>query len=320
MRMTLPPNVASRFDANEAVFLTRELESIDPMDYVELHSALMALKLVPQVQNVGPLDLAYTYRMWHTQGAPNVTGPGANDGARITVTRDEVTVPIKEIELEFGWKTDDIKRAASKSIGLDRMTIQMAMTAAARKIDNMVAFGQKGTSIKGLLNNTDVVDTDTPVTKTGGGTVWATTSKPSELLADLKLIVNNARAALLQAAGLDASTPEFSQWVIAVPTFHMGLLDIPRSDVSDTTVLEMAKKSQYVEDIVEWNLLGTADEGDPMIVAFPRNPMCLGAIVPRLWEQRTPQERGHEIFVPAVASCGGTVIRYPVACRYLKDV
>ena len=103
-------------------------------------------------------------------------------------------------------------------------------------------------------------------------------------------------------------------------TYLWGLLDTPRSDNSDTTILEMAKKSQFVEDIVEWNLLDTADGGDPMIVAYPRNAMCLGGVIPREWEQREPQEQGHDINVPAIASCGGTVIRYPIAVRYLKGV
>ncbi len=320
MRFALPQNVAARFDANEAVFLSRELESIDPLDYVELYAGLMARKLIPLVDNVAPLDLAYTYRMWSTQGEAKVAGPGSNDSNRITVVRKEKTLPIKEIPVEFGWPIDDIKRAASKGIKLEAQTIQAAMTVVARKIDRMLAFGETGTDCTGLLNNTAVSSSSTPVTKTPSGTAWTATSKPSELLADLKIVVNDARARLQQAAASYDGMPEFDRWVIAVPTYHMGLLDTPRSDNSDTTILEMAKRSQWVEDIVEWNLLGTADGGNPMIVAFPRNSMCLGGIIPRDWEQRTPQERGHDIVIPAIASCGGTVIRYPVACNYLKSV
>ncbi len=319
-RFVLPSNVSSRFDSNEAIFLTRELENIDLTDYVELFAGLMSRKLIPPVQNLAPLDLAYTYRMWSVQGEARVSGPGSNDSSRITVTRKEKTVPIKEIPVEFGWPVDDIKRAASKNIRLEQNTIQGAMMTVARKIDRMLAFGEPGTDCRGLLNNDDVSDASTPVTKTGSGTAWTPACKPSELLADLKIVVNDARARLLQASASYDGMPEFDKWVIAVPTYHMGLLDTPRSDNSDTTILDMAKRSQYVEDVVEWNLLGTADDGDPMIIAFPRNSMCLGGLIARDWEQRAPQEDGHDIIIPAIASCGGTVIRYPVAVNYLKSV
>lgn len=322
MRTSLPPNIAARFDSSGAVFLQRELENIDLTDYVELFAGLIARALIPPVKNLDPLALAYTYRMWTVQGEAHVAGPGANDANRITVTRKEKTIPIKQIKVEFGWDVDDIKRAAERNIGLEPMTVQGAMTTVARKIDHMLAFGEKGTDCTGLLNNADVDDTTTPTTKTGGGTAWTAAAKKSELLADIKLIVNAAREALKQAslASGGNNIPAFAKWVVAVPTLHYGLLDEPRSDNSDTTVIDMARRSQFIEDVVEWNLLDDADAGDPMIVCYPRNEMCLGAVVPRDWEQRPPQERGDEIIIPAVGSCGGTVIRYPVAVRYLKGV
>lgn len=320
MKIKIPSNVAARFDANETVFLERELMSIDLTDYLELFAGLLSQKLVPRVQNVAPLDLSYAYRMWSVQGVARVRGPGAKTGNRVTVTRKEKIVPIKTIDVEFGWPVDDIKRAAEKGIKLEQTTIQGAMTTVARKIDNMIAFGETGTDCLGLLNNPDVVDTDTAVTKTGGGTAWTAAAKPSELYADLKLIINKTREALKQASASFDGMPAFDRFVIALPTFHYGLVDAPRSDTSDTTVIEMAKKSRFVEDIVEWNLLDEADDGDPMILCYPRNSMCLGSVIPRDWEQRPPQEVGHDINIPAVGSCGGTVLRYPVAVRYLKNV
>lgn len=321
MTYKIPAHIAARFDtSDQIVFLSRELESIDPTDYMELFAGLMARKLIPLQNDVAPLDLAYTYRMWTVQGEAKVGAPGANDDARITVTRKEKSSPIQEIPVSFGWKIDDIKRAASKNIQLEQVTIQGAMTTVARKIDRMLAFGEPNTDCLGLLNNPAVDDTLVAVTKTGGGTAWTEAAKKSELLSDLRNLVNSARIALAQASMSFDGMPAFDRWVIALPTKHYGLLDEPRSDQSDTTVLDMAKRSQFVEDIVEWNLLDTADNGDPMIVAYPRNPMCLGAIIPREWEQRSPQEKGHEIEIPAIASCGGTVIRYPVAVRYLKTV
>lgn len=315
----LPPNVLARFDANEGVFLDNELESVDPTEYMELYAGLMARKLIPLASNVDPYALSYSYSMWSMQGKAKARGPGAKDDTRVTVTRTKKISPIIEIPVSFGWSIDDIKRAAKAGIKLEQATVQAAMSTVARKIDRMLAFGEAGTDATGLLNNPNVLTT-TPVAKTGGGTLWTTAAKKSELLADIKKIVNDARTALQQASNAigGESTPEFDRWVVALPTAYYGLVDEPRSDNVDTTVIEMAKKSQFIEDIVEWNLLDTADDGDPMIVAFPRNEMAVAGIVGREWDQRAPQEQGHEIHVPVMATCGGTVIRYPVAVRYIK--
>ncbi len=317
--MRLPQHIAARFDSNGAIFLERELMSIDPMDYTELTSGLLARKLFPLVENVAPLDTSYNYRMWTTQGQARVRGPGSNTGGKVTVTRKEKISPIETIDVEFGWPIDDIQRAAQKGIKLEQATIQGAMMIVARRIDDMITFGNPGTDCLGMVNNPNVVNS-TPVTKTGGGTAWSEAAKKSELLADLKTIVNDARVRLKQASASYAGMPAFDQWVIALPVFHYGLVDEPRSDQSDTTVIEMAKKSKFVEDIVEWNQLDEADGGDPMILAYPRNGMCLGAIVSREFEQRAPQEVGHDINIPAVASCGGGVMRYPVAVGTMTSV
>jgi hypothetical protein len=318
---TLTPSVAARFDANEAVFLDRELQSIDPTDYLELFAGLRSRLFIPRAENVAPLALSYSYSMWTAHGKARVKGPGSKDGATIKVTRKEKIVPIKDIPVSMQWSVDDIKRAAMAGVKLEQTTIQTAMSAVGRKIDRMLAFGETGTDCTGLLNHPDVDATTVPVTKTGGGTAWTSAAKKSELLADIKAVVNAARERLQQASASFDGMPAFDQWVVGLPTKHYGLADEARSDQSDTTVIEMAKKSQFIEDIVEWNLLDHADAGtNPMIACWPRNPICLGAIIGREWEQRAPQEVGHDIIVPAVASCGGTVIRYPVAVGYLKTV
>lgn len=316
MRM-LPPGVAARFDANEAVFLDRELQSIDPTDYLELFAGLRSRLLIPRQENLEPLALSYSYSMWTAHGKAKVRGPGARDSAAITVTRKEKIVPIKDIPVSMKFGIDDIKRAARAGVKLESTTIQVAMSTVGRKIDRMLAFGETGTDCTGLLNHPDV-STSTMITKTGGGTAWTTAAKKSELLADIKKIVNDAREALQQASTAIEGMPAFDRWVVGLSPAYYGLADEPRSDTTDTTVIEMAKKSEFIEDIVEWNLLSTANAGAPMIVAYPRSSMCLGALIGREWEQRAPQEVEHDIIVPAVASCGGTVIRYTAPIRYMK--
>jgi hypothetical protein len=316
-RFVLPQSLVARFDSNETIFLERELESIDPTDYMELYSGLLARILFPDIPGIGRLDREYTYRMWSAQGKARVKGPGARTSGKVTVTRKEVISPIRDIDVTFGWPIDDIQRAAAKGVRLEPTTVQSAMMIIARRMDEMITFGLTGTDMTGMANNANVL-TSTPVTKTGGGTAWSEVATKAQIYQDLKTIINDVRVALKQAGAVDTTIPAFAKWVIALPTLYYGLADEPRSDQSDTTVLEMAMKSRYIEDIVEWNALDTADSGAyPMVMAWPRNPLFGGAVVAREYEQRNPQEVGHDISIPAIASCGGGVMRYPVAARYM---
>ncbi len=313
-----------RFDSNETIFFSRELETIDPTAYMELYAGLVGRSLVPRVANVDPLDLTYTYRMWKVTGTAKVGGPHANDGGVIGISAVEASTPIKKIPLSYGWGVDEIRQAAKKGVSLDQQTVMAAMSMLARKVDDMIAFGEANTNITGLLNNASVNDSDTPVTKTPSGTVWTDTSTPGQMIADIVNLVSNTRKALKQASNLPGGdgTPAFDRFVIGLPSFHYNrIATTPRSDFSDTTCLTwLLENVKWIESLEEWWKLDTADDGDPMIVCYPRNPMALGALIPREFESLEPQAVGQDIVVPASGTCGGVVIRYAVACRYLKDV
>lgn len=314
----------SRFDANETVFFNRSLETIDPADYMTLFAGLFSRRLIPRVEGLDPYALTYTYRTWEVTGRATIGAPHSNDDGVVGVKASEQSVSIKEIDVSYGWTVNEIKQAAKMGTQLDQLTIQAAMSAVARRIDTILAVGVPGTNITGLLNNANVLSS-TPVAKTGGGTAWSgATVKPSEMIADINKIVNETRAALKQASfapGGDG-TPAFDRFVVALPsTLYALIAATPRSDNSDTTILQyILRNNPWLESIEEWWQLDTADAGNPMIVCYPRNPMAVGAIIPREFESLPPQEVGRDIVIPASGTCGGTIIRYPVAVRYMKTV
>ncbi len=319
-------HLGARFDSNETVFLSRELESIDPTEYMTLYAGLRGRTLIPLATNVDPVSLTYTWRRWEVTGRATIGAPHANDSGIIGVKRTEASTSIKKIPVSYGWSVDEIKQAAKAGVPLDSVTVQAAMSEVARTTDTILAFGVPGTNITGLLNNADVDDSSTPVTKTGGGTAWTDVALPSELLADLNLIIRDTRAALQQASLAPGGngTPAFDRFVILVPQKHYALLLNPRSATSDTSILELAlKNNPHIESIEEWWQMDKADPaagGSPMIACYPRDTMCIGGVIPREFESLDPQPEGHDIVIPASGVCGGTVVRYPVAVRYLKGV
>lgn len=319
--------IAHRFDSNDTIFFARELETIDPVNYQELFAGLRAKVLFPEVEGINPLDLSYTYRMWSIQGRADIGGPNSNDMGTVSVIAKEVTQSIKDIDVEFGWTVKDIQRAARTGTPLDQLTIQAAMSIIARRQETMIAFGESGTNITGMLNNASVSTAIAPVTKTPSGTAWTAATTPAEMLADINNIVNGTRQRLKQASKMPGGdiTPAFDRFVVLLPSYHYGLANsTPRSDNSDTTVLQYAlQNNRFIESIEEWWELDTADASHgngPMFMCYPRNAMWGGWIAPRTWDAQNPQESGKNIIIPASGNCGGGCIRYPVAASYMLQV
>ncbi len=324
IRLNLP-----RLDANETIHLSRELETIDPVNYLALFAGLLGRTFVPEVKNVSPLDNVYTYKMFEVtgRGKTGSSGGKAKNSPIVGVKMTPTSQNIKQIPVSYGWGVREIQQAAKHNIPLDQLTIQAAMSTVARTQDNLIAFGEDGTNIKGLLNHPGVDDT-TPSTKTGAGagTKWIRTVPvdPLEICADIAKLVAETRAALKQASRLPggAAMPAFDKFVILLDSTNYGYIaSTPRSTTSDTTILKwLLLNNPFIESIEEWWQCDEADSGNPLAVCYPRDEMCLGAVVPVEFESLTPQEEGHEIVVPANGSCGGTVIRYTVAVRYMRGI
>ena len=206
---------------------------------------------------------------------------------------------------------------------LDTVTVAAARSMAARAIDNFIALGNAplgGTDITGLYNNAEIAVLS-PQTKTGG-LPWITAGNlPDEVLNDINYVTEELTLGLSQT-----DTPGFNKFTFLIPTAqYTYIATTPRSDLSDTTVLRFAiMNNPWVDSIEPWwqgNLAGTVDdEPGTRLVAYPRNPIAVSALVPQEFRPLAPQERDLEIIVPASASCGGTIWRYPVAGRYMDGI
>lgn len=316
----------TRLDSGDIVFLERELRHIDPGNYMTLFAGLKGRLYIPLIEGISPLMNEYAYKMCTIVGDAKLGASHSNDATTVSVRYDETVSSIRQIPVSMRWSVRELKQSAAFAGGrLQDDTIRAAMSAVERKRDNMLAFGISGTTIGGLLNNANV-STTTPSTKsgTGAGTAWIRTVpvNPDEILADIAKIVSDTRTALKQASLLPNgdSMPAFDKWVLLLDQANYTYISqTPRSTTSDKTILQWAlAQNPWLESIEEWWQCDTAGSGNThRAVLYPRNPMAVGCICPDEWSQEPWQYVGHDIVVPANGSCGGTVIKYPVACRYM---
>lgn len=316
----------NRLDAFDIAFLNRELRHVDPVSYPTLFAGILGRKYIPKIDGVSPLVNEYQYTMATMVGDAKLGAPGASDATRISVSYTPFVSSIKQIPVSLSWTTRELKQSAAFVGGkLQDDTIRAAMSFVERRRDNMLALGVTGTTIGGLLNNASV-NTTTASTKTGtgAGTLWirAVPVVPDEILSDISRMVSACRTQLKQASlapGGD-NLPAFARWVLLLDEANYTYISqTPRSSTSDRTILQWAlTQNPWLESIEEWNQCDTAAAGGNHIgVLYPRDVMCVGCLIPDEWSMENWQYEGHNVVVPANGSCGGTVVKYPVACQYL---
>lgn len=323
------PQASIRLDSAGTAWLERELRHVDPIHYMTLFAGILGRRYVPLIEGVNKLQNEYAYKMATIVGDAKVGAPGANDATVVGVTYQEFVSAIKQIPVTMTWGVRELAQSAQYGGRLQEDTIMAAMGALARKQDNMIAFGMTGTTIKGLLNNS-TVDTTTPSTKTGSGagTAWIRTVPvaPDEILADIAKMVSDTRTALNQATLMPGgeSMPAFPRFNLLLDQANYTYISqTPRSTTSDKTILQWAMtQNPWLNSIEEWFQCDTAGGSSAhRAVLYPASrPDAVGCIVPDDWSMLPWQYEGHNIVVPAGGSCGGTVIKYPVACRYMDAI
>lgn len=318
-----------RLDSAGTAWLERELRKVDPIHFMTLFAGILGRRYVPLIDGVPKLANEYAYRMATIVGDAKVGAPGANDATVVGVTYEDVVSAIKQIPVTMTWGVRELAQSAQYGGQLQEDTITAAMGALARKQDTMIAFGLANTTIKGLLNATGV-NTTTPSTKSGAGagTAWIRTVpvNPDEILADIAKMVADTRFALNQATLMPGgdSMPAFPRFNLLLDQVNYTYISqTPRSTTSDKTILQWAlTQNPWLNSIEEWFQCDTAGASNShRAVLYPASrPDAVGCIIPDDWSMLPWQYVGHNIVVPSGGSCGGTVIKYKVACRYMDAI
>jgi hypothetical protein len=308
-----------RLDAdgiNGSVFLARELESKDPTRYMELYAGLRARRFVPPIAGIAPYDRVYTYSMWGITGEAKFYGQNAKDLPKVGVTRREFSRTIKPLGASFGWTIDDIRAAAAKGVPLDDVTFIAATSSIERMIDRLIAFGDEDSGFTGLVND-ELIETDNTVAAVSNF------ASAANKLDSLNKLVAETRERLKLASEMPGgdALPAFDSFQILLSTkAYAACKQTPATSASNDSILKvfLENNSEWVSGVAEWSALDAADDGKQRGICYPLNPAALGAAIGREFTPEPPQAEGLNINIPCSASCGGTIIRFPVAFSYMR--
>ncbi len=311
----------TRLDASESVFFKRELETIDSKTYDVKFPMLKGRMLLPKVADVAESDAEYTYRQHESFGEAKIIADNADDLPNVDTVGREFTARIKPLGAKFQYNLFEIRAAASKNRPLDQLKARAARRAIEEKIDSLLASGSAAHDMKGFINHADVDATFSASTKAAGGKTWLSGGLPNatarECIDDVNSFVNALWTGLKEAEGIGDRIS-----VVLPSAEYAYIASLPIGDNADKTVLRyLLDNSPFLSEITPWSkLTGAGGGGENRMIAYVKDPMVLGALVPMEYSPQPFQQRGLNFHVPVVASCGGTVIRYPVAVRYGDDL
>lgn len=305
-------NLQLRLDASESVWFNRELEYIDKQVYETIFPDNIGRTLIPTQQGIPDWAKTYTWRMFEKFGQAKIVANMADDIPRADVSGSEATKIIKPVTSSYGYDLFEIKAAAATNTKLDALKAMAARFAIETEVDDILANGDSVHNLSGLLNLASTT-TYTLGTKAAGGKTWAVAT-PDEIADDIAGAINAILDAMKGAGG-----PVFRKFQIVIPTAQYGIIAQKRmGDGSNTTILSfLLNNNPFIDSIESWHHCDAAGAGstDRMAI-YPKNPLVLAGIVPMEYTTMPPEQRNLEYVVNALSTCGGVVVRYPVAVCY----
>lgn len=306
-----------RCDAGETAVVARALEHVEEQITEVIYAELKAATFVPAIGGIDPGASGYTWRQGDVVGEAKRSNGRGMDLPRADAKTEEFFSRIESYGASYGYTIQQLREVALAArrgvdLKLDQTYANAAAQMIARKIDNVIAFGDADSNgaIAGFLNNAQVA-----VQAAAG--VWSGLTA-TQLLAELFAMVNG-----VVVASKEVIVPD----TILLPQVQLNIVSQTMMGVnSDRSVLSVFMQSQRDAgrpvEVAAWPLLETANAArtGPRAVCYKRDASIAGSIVPLPFEAQAPQQQGLEIVVPCEGRCGGAVIKRPMGLVYRDGI
>lgn len=301
-----PPG--QRMDANETMFLARQLEEIRAKSYDIKYAPLDAVSFLPVDTSLSPGAEALTYRQYEMFGMAKIVADYANDFPTANVVAREFTSKIKSLGASYQYSVQEMRAASFAGVPLEQRKANAARRAIDQLHNTLARVGSAANGLLGFLNQSNTTSFSVP--NGAAGTATWVTKTPDEIVADMFDI----------AAGIVTSTKGVEiPDTILLPLAQHALVSTRRmGDGSDTTILEyFLKASPWVKQVLPWHELAGAGTGPTdRMVCYRKDPDALTYVMPVPFEQFAPQEEGMVLKTHVHGRSGGVVVTYPLSISY----
>lgn len=298
-----------RLDADESVFLQRQLDYIKQQTFDIKYAELKSRKLIPVSSEADPGAENIFYRAYDQSGIAKIVANYADDLPVSDVTGKEYSAKVKTLAASYGWNFQEMRAAAYGNVPLEQRRANAARRAIAQLENKIAFFGDTASNLVGLFNTSGVTSVTIPNDGTGSSKLWSSKT-PDQIIRDMNLVANTVVSTSLGVEIPDTMLLPLSQYNYVAST--------ARSANSDTTILNyFLQNNPYIKQ-VEWlnELLGAGAGATDRMYAYRRSPEVLTMEVPSDFEQLDMQFRNLKYVVPCVERFAGVLVYYPLAIAF----
>lgn len=298
-------------DANETAVFARELEHIQAGVIEKKFPALVGAQLVPiQGGAIFPGARSHTYREIETWGEADLLEEFSLDDFPSAEARGtETTGKFRSFGAKYSYSFEELRARPSMSWDPTQKKEQAARRAMEEKLDKLLFDGVTGV-FTGILNDSASQD-DTTSAGTPDFVTGVEATDVATILNTFRTMVNNARIATKGVYN------EFD-FVVSLKISTLLNLWVPATTAGGGTSVGqfLINNVQGVRSITASNRNdGAGASGKDRILAFPRDPEVLDALLPVRFEQFAPQLNGMVFVTPCHGKYGGIRIFQPLAIR-----
>jgi len=300
-------------DADDGIFFERELEHIKAKSYDIKYADLPFRQLFPVSHEAPEGSESITIRSYGRVGTAKIINGYGTDLPRVDIVGKEQSVPVKQVGIEYGYTTKELRssRLVGKSLDARRAA---AATRGGEEEFNRIAFD--GDSEAGLFGifSTDGIPVADVATKAATGTTWAGNATPEEILFDM----NNSVATMVS---LTLMKEKPTRMLLPVSQYQY-IASTARSPNSDTTILQyFLKNNQYINEVMPVNELDGAGVGDvDRMVIYNPDPDNLVFEIPMEQKHLPPQLRALRWDIPCESETGGMNVYYPLSIAFWDGI
>jgi len=307
--------LGSRLDQGESAFFERQLESVESRLYEKKLRELKYRSLIPISNRDGEGAETITYYLYTKIGMAKIIANPSDDLPRSDVFASRFTQKVHVLATSFGYSTQELRAARFAGVALELFKVDASRRSIREKENGITWLGDTNHGIVGLFAHPNIPSVQAPLDGTATTRNWSGKTA-DEIIADVRLLTSGIRQATNGVHEANTMVLPISQYDIIANT--------PRSTISDTTILEFITKpgNSFGLTLVTWlvDILGQGTGATDMAMAYERDPEVLELRIPMEMRTHPPQMKNLEFIIPVEAENGGTVVRYPLACRFLYGI
>lgn len=297
------------FDANESVFLQRQLDFIKTKTYDVKYAALKARQLIPVNSEADPGAEKIFYRSYDQFGIAKIVSNYSDALPRADVKGQEFSANVKTLGASYGYNIQEMRAAMYGNVPLEQRRANAAKRAIAQQENSIAFFGDTQSGLLGMFNGPNITSVTIPADGTGSSKLWSTKT-PDQILRDMNLVPNT-----IVSTSLGVEIPD----TLLLPLVQYNYVaSTARSANSDTTILNyFLQNNPYIKQVDWVNELATAGaSSSARMFAYRRDPEVLTMEVPSDFEQLELQVRNLEYVINCIERFAGVLIYYPLALAY----